>query len=388
MGLETGFGVSQKPPQGGGGPPFPITAADNGLSVDLLNGGKIVLGNDVGSFLAAFTKNREVPMAGFSLLLSGAGTLQFASDIIIPLVWNTIDNGLGTAGNFLMTLDQSLVNADGVRDAVLQWGYNQNGGGGRQNPIDAEIHFAIESHFIPFPGGQPQFEVHLETTGLDNNKARYFSLTGGISTPFASSFWTVETMNWFRISNQATAYASLDSNNWKLRPTAGGTLTWEMQALNAGDSGYRIITENNGTGDITIANTIAFGRIHQVSSTHFDGYPASGYDFLFRSASNTNNQLFSIINHSGAAKFSMIENTGSVIINGDTYVAYVDTGDQLQVVGSILFNNPSFMLKAATAMNDGAAANAGTLLNAPAAGNPTKWIPFNDAGVIRFIPAW
>lgn len=37
---------------------------------------------------------------------------------------------------------------------------------------------------------------------------------------------------------------------------------------------------------------------------------------------------------------------------------------------------------------DGAAAAAGTLTNAPAAGNPAKWIPINDNGTIRYIPAW
>jgi hypothetical protein len=40
------------------------------------------------------------------------------------------------------------------------------------------------------------------------------------------------------------------------------------------------------------------------------------------------------------------------------------------------------------AFTNNAAANAGTLTNAPAVGNPTKWIPINDAGTIRNIPAW
>lgn len=40
------------------------------------------------------------------------------------------------------------------------------------------------------------------------------------------------------------------------------------------------------------------------------------------------------------------------------------------------------------ALSNGAAAAAGTLLNAPAAGNPTKWIPINDNGTTRYIPAW
>lgn len=41
-----------------------------------------------------------------------------------------------------------------------------------------------------------------------------------------------------------------------------------------------------------------------------------------------------------------------------------------------------------TAITTGAGAQAGTLLNAPAAGNPTKWIPINDNGTTRYIPAW
>jgi hypothetical protein len=28
------------------------------------------------------------------------------------------------------------------------------------------------------------------------------------------------------------------------------------------------------------------------------------------------------------------------------------------------------------------------LLNAPTAGNPTKWVPIDDNGVTRFIPCW
>lgn len=46
------------------------------------------------------------------------------------------------------------------------------------------------------------------------------------------------------------------------------------------------------------------------------------------------------------------------------------------------------MVKSANTFNDGAAAAAGTLGNAPAAGNPTKWIPIDDNGTIRYIPAW
>lgn len=46
------------------------------------------------------------------------------------------------------------------------------------------------------------------------------------------------------------------------------------------------------------------------------------------------------------------------------------------------------LLKTVAALTDGAAAQTGTLTNAPAAGNPTKWLPINDNGTTRYIPAW
>ena len=46
------------------------------------------------------------------------------------------------------------------------------------------------------------------------------------------------------------------------------------------------------------------------------------------------------------------------------------------------------ILHALTTVTNGAGVSAGTLTNAPSVGNPTKWIPFNDAGTTRYIPSW
>jgi hypothetical protein len=51
-------------------------------------------------------------------------------------------------------------------------------------------------------------------------------------------------------------------------------------------------------------------------------------------------------------------------------------------------NRANFLMRTAVAWNNGAGAGAGTLTNAPAAGNPTKWIPVDDNGTTRHIPAW
>jgi len=63
-------------------------------------------------------------------------------------------------------------------------------------------------------------------------------------------------------------------------------------------------------------------------------------------------------------------------------VAITPTG-----TGNVVFPG-GVLLRTSAALTDGAAAAGGTLLNAPAAGNPTKWIPINDNGTTRYIPAW
>ena len=70
--------------------------------------------------------------------------------------------------------------------------------------------------------------------------------------------------------------------------------------------------------------------------------------------------------------------TGSGAVQGATVVSS----------GALTGGEAAALVHASTTLTNGAAAAAGTLLNAPAAGNPTKWIPIDDAGVTRYVPAW
>ena len=63
------------------------------------------------------------------------------------------------------------------------------------------------------------------------------------------------------------------------------------------------------------------------------------------------------------------------------------TGTSLGLTGDITTGTGT-LHKTSAALTNGAAAAAGTLLNAPAAGNPTKWVPIDDNGTIRYIPTW
>jgi hypothetical protein len=61
--------------------------------------------------------------------------------------------------------------------------------------------------------------------------------------------------------------------------------------------------------------------------------------------------------------------------------------DEARINGALTINDTK-LLTSKTSFTNGAAAAAGTMTNAPTAGNPTKWIPVNDNGTTRYIPAW
>ena len=100
----------------------------------------------------------------------------------------------------------------------------------------------------------------------------------------------------------------------------------------------------------------------------------------------------------GSGSLSLTNNvTATGLIMGATGITSVSTlrgvliptptvsGDTITVGPS---NTTGALIATNAALTDGAGASAGTLTNAPSAGNPTKWIKVNDNGVIRSVPAW
>lgn len=56
--------------------------------------------------------------------------------------------------------------------------------------------------------------------------------------------------------------------------------------------------------------------------------------------------------------------------------------------GPLTVTDAAALVRAGAALNNGAGAGAGTITNAPTAGNPTKWVPIIDNGTTRYIPTW
>jgi len=91
------------------------------------------------------------------------------------------------------------------------------------------------------------------------------------------------------------------------------------------------------------------------------------------------------------------------LLNGAAPTSGGPNGGQFYAVGGILFYIDQNSVTTTLSLNangqlannqsgsnytNNAGAQAGTLTNSPTAGNPTAWIPINDNGTIRNIPAW
>jgi len=82
-----------------------------------------------------------------------------------------------------------------------------------------------------------------------------------------------------------------------------------------------------------------------------------------------NSNILALKNSTNAQEFRVYETT-----TGSIYKA--------------LLGNRQLMKISGASFTDGAGSSAGTITNAPAVGNPTKWIPIDDNGTTRYIPAW
>ncbi len=79
-------------------------------------------------------------------------------------------------------------------------------------------------------------------------------------------------------------------------------------------------------------------------------------------------------------------------VNNSTTIEIDDTFGAQQVniaaLNGLRITGDTFLIHSGTNYGNGAGAALGTLANAPIAGNPTVWIPIDDNGTLRHIPAW
>ena len=116
---------------------------------------------------------------------------------------------------------------------------------------------------------------------------------------------------------------------------------------------------------IVVAAQQADNQTSILSETNGTGYALQLLDV---NAPN-GNTIFTIDN---------VSKTGAAYITNDGKI-YSDIG---------YFTGSTILMTSTVALSNDAAAQTATMTNAPAAGNPTKWITINDNSTLRDIPTW
>lgn len=65
-----------------------------------------------------------------------------------------------------------------------------------------------------------------------------------------------------------------------------------------------------------------------------------------------------------------------------------NTRVEINALNGLTITQDTILLHTGTTLANGAGAALGTLTNAPTVGDPTKWIPIDDNGTIRYVPSW
>ena len=174
-------------------------------------------------------------------------------------------------------------------------------------------------------------------------------------------------------------------------------------------SGKCVIEVNNISGwvyaDMLAGNVILGNSTPGVSGPRdFGGVPGTNMLKLLNGTKATGANIigggyFYVL----AGDLHWVDSAGlDTVLSGNVNLPAPAAGATLTTAGNIVFNAPtagdtltvapSVTTGALIATNAALANNAGaqvaTILNGPLAGNPTKWVPINDNGTIRNIPAW
>jgi hypothetical protein len=185
----------------------------------------------------------------------------------------------------------------------------------------------------------------------------------------------------------------------------GGTIT---NPLIIKGTGSALLTVRNGSsnvdkfvvddsGNVNISGLIsgASGGRPIIGSATGNGVALQGqFGNAFLVNGGSNNWTFDRLSATGYGSFNINSGGGQpqvltsasatlLTLSSDGGTGYTDLK-----LRSVYTTAAAFFARSAVALTDGHGVSAGTITNAPSAGNPTKWIGVDDNGTTRYIPAW
>lgn len=192
-----------------------------------------------------------------------------------------------------------------------------------------------------------------------------------------------------------TSYEVLQKILGAITDIPTGNANWTMASLRIGSA---------GTLSATTANTLDLASGSTGQSIHIYNIAGTNYERAIIGWGSTANELV-IGTQKGGTGFGrtlslMSDNSRRwQIPSSGNFIAAVDNSCTIGLAGASrpagiylgstgITHGATTLLTTSVALTNGAGASAGTLANAPVAGNPTKWVPINDNGVTRYIPCW
>jgi hypothetical protein len=136
----------------------------------------------------------------------------------------------------------------------------------------------------------------------------------------------------------------------------------------------------DGSGNIKTSGALVSAQSAQFQNSGTTGFSGPGCEIGYNSGLGSG--FAQAFNRTSSVFIPMYINSSGLTfyINSSPICAVNATG--------FLTGNATYLMQSSVAWTNGSGAAAGTLTNAPAAGNPTKWIAINDNGTTRHIPAW
>lgn len=191
----------------------------------------------------------------------------------------------------------------------------------------------------------------------------------------------------FDLSGGATNIAYIDfrlGGVLKSNIACNGSVAGAPLELNSAAAGDVLAV--SGGGNFRVGGSTGSGeKLQVVGST--GGVSSSGAKWMFvYKTSGLSNDSGLWQDSSGNTELALRNAAGSVGASLKSS-GHSNLPGNLDISGALTVSS-STLIGSTTTLSNGAGAAAGTLANAPVAGNPTKWIPINDNGTTRYIPAW
>jgi hypothetical protein len=205
------------------------------------------------------------------------------------------------------------------------------------------------------------------------------AITGGITGDGSISAFAIQ-----GTKLRVTSGATLEGLSTGLTVCSSSTLGWSSLTNNATASPDAFFIRGGAAATIQLGADVNGAAVSQTlqACNGITGTDKTGGNLTLASGKGTG----------AGAVSSLIFQTPTVLASGTTAQSLATrltlSSAGATFTGGLTALGGAVFLTTSSALTDGVGAGAGTITNAPAAGNPTKWIGINDNGTTRYIPAW